>query len=155
MKRENKPIKISNVLENFFKNHRYLYYRIKMESAVTLWEKINDPIVKMYTRAISAKDGILKVKTNSPIVAGELLLKEKELIYEINSLIGAKLIKRILFRSGYVKSGGGNRDNDLKIERKVSSGVLKKIDNLVITIKDEELKEDLKMLFIESYKSKH
>ena len=126
-----------------------------MEAAVELWEKVNDPIVKMYTRAISAKDGILKVKTNSPVVANELSLREKELVYKINDLIGVNLIKRILFKSGFVKNEEKNRTNELKIERKISSGVLKKIDNLVEVIKDEKLRGILKKLFIESYKSKH
>ena len=66
MKRERKPLKVSDVLNEFFKNHRYIYYRVKMESSVKLWEKIEDPLIKMHTKAISAKDGVLTIRTSSP-----------------------------------------------------------------------------------------
>ena len=154
MKRERKPVKASDVLNEFFKNHRYIYYRIKMESAVNLWKKINDPIISVHTKAISAKDGILTVKTSSPTVSNELSLREKNLLDKINSLIGEKLIKKIIFKSGFIKREEKIKNFNINNERKITFNVLKKIDGLVKDIKDEELKYTLKKLFIESYKSR-
>jgi len=154
MKREKKPLKVSEILNDFFRKHRFIYYHIKMESSIRLWQKIDDPIIKMHTKAISARDGILTVKTTSPIVSNELSLKELEILDKINNLIGEKLIKKIVFKSGFIKKNEKKEDFNIDNERKISYKVLKKIDNLVKNIKDEDLRERLKKLFIESYRSK-
>lgn len=153
MKRERKPLKVSYVLDEFFRNHRYIYYRVKMESSIKLWEKIEDPLIKMHTKAISAKDGVLIVRTSSSVVSNELSLREVELLDRINTLLGERIIKKIVFKTGFIKKEKKNEDFDIHNERKISYNVLKKIDELIKGLKDEDLKKKLKRLFIEAYKA--
>jgi hypothetical protein len=54
-------------------------------------------------KAISFKNGILKVAVKNDIVAQEIRMESSKLIYKINSLLGADKIKRIIYNIGHVK----------------------------------------------------
>ena len=144
------PVKIGEVLKDLLKKNRYLSYRVNVDKAIELWNKQEDKTVKGKTKAVGFKNGTLIVHVNSPVLANELSLKERFFIRKINRELGLEIIKKIHFKSGFIKNDRRIEEN-YEVDLKPSIRVIKKAEEIVNRIKDEELKESLKNLILSSY----
>ena len=150
-KKEYEPVRIGDVLKEFLSKHSYIDYRIKAERAVEVWNRLDDTIVREHTRAIQLKSGVLLVKVDSPAISNDLSLKERSYLNKLNKMLGGDIIKKIVFKSGYIKKEERG-ENKITGDKKPTMKVLKKIDSIVEKVEDEKLKNLLKRLFIESAK---
>ncbi len=144
------PVKIGEVLKDLLKKNRYLSYRVNVDKAIELWNKQEDKTVKGKTKAVGFKNGTLIVHVNSPVLANELSLKERFFIRKINRELGLEIVKKIHFKSGFIKNDRRIEEN-YEVDLKPSIRVIKKAEEIVNRIKDEELKESLKNLILSSY----
>ena len=153
MKRERRTYSVREVLESWLQKNRKIGYRIKTGEALTLWSRINDKYVSAHTDAVSIKEGVLIVNTDSSALANELSLKEKEFKDILNRELGEGIVAKIVFRSGFVRKKQDSKGPGTKRGKKLSMETLRRVDNLVESVRQHELREVLKRLFISSAKS--
>ncbi len=144
------PVKIGEILKDLLKKNRYLNYRVNVDKAIELWNKQEDKTVNGKTKAVGFKNGTLIVHVNSPVLANELSLKERFFIRKINRELGLEIVKKIHFKSGFIKNDRRIEEN-YEVDLKPSISVIKKAEEIVNRIKDEELRESLKNLILSSY----
>lgn len=152
MKRDNRTYSLREVLEIWLANHRPIGYRVKSAEVLTVWSRLSDQYVTAHSDAASIKDGVLLVKTDSPALANELSLREDELKALINGELGAPIVKRIIFRSGFVQKRTESEQTEQRRERKLSMETVNRVERIVGSVKQQELREVLKKLFLSSAK---
>ncbi len=143
--------RVGDVLKDFLNNHTYIKYRINSEKAVKIWNEFEEKLLRERTEAIGFKNGTIYVRVSSPAIANELSLREKQYIDRINKLIGENFVKRISFKSGFVKRRNEKSVGDEMQKVKPPFNIIKRIDSIVKGVRDEELRARLRNLFIESY----
>ncbi|UCB44521.1 MAG: DUF721 domain-containing protein [Spirochaetota bacterium] len=157
MQRDKKTYSIKDVLESYLSKNKQIGYRIKSAEALQLWGRICGDWASSHSEAVHVKDGILLVKTDSPSLANELSLKQNKLIEEINKELSSPLIKKIVFKSGFIKNTDSKTEEtstSINKKKKLTMETVKRVDKLVETVKGEELRETLRKLFISSAKRK-
>jgi hypothetical protein len=155
MQRDRRTYLIREVLESYLAKNRQIGYRVKKTEALRVWAKICGDWVASHSEAFQVKDGILLIKTDSPILANELSLKERELVEAMNRELAYPLLKRIVFKSGFVeKHNSKDKAAPSEVKKKLTMETVKRVDRLVETVKEEELRDLLRKLFISSAKSK-
>lgn len=155
MKRSRRTHSIHEVLDAWLEKHRGIGYRIKAAEALAVWGRLSERYVTAHSEAVSIKDGELLVKTDSPALANELSLREDEFKDFLNSELGEAVVKKIIFRSGFVQKSKGKeppRRRGGGGEKKLSVETLNRVDSIVGPVKQEELKEVLRRLFLSSAK---
>jgi len=152
VKREKRVLFIREVLESWLEKNRTVAYRIKSSQAVALWDRITDEYISAHSMAVSIKEGTLVIKTDSSALANELAMKEDAFRADLNRRLGDTVVKKIVFRSGFVKKKDDTGDPGEKNEKTPGMAALKRIDTTVEGIRGQELKEELKKLFISSLK---
>ena len=152
MKRDRRVLTVREVLESWMRTNRAVEYRIKTDRAVTLWDEIVDDYTKAHSVAAGIKEGTLLVKTDSPVLANELAMREEDLRAGLNRLLERPVVKKIVFKSGYVKKREDGGEERRKNEKKPRLTDLKRVDRTVEEIHGSALKEELKRLFISSLK---
>ena len=150
MKRDTRTYSIREVLNEWLSKNRKVGYRIKEARSIALWETIPDEYVKSHSSAKVIKEGILTVHTDSPVLANELSLRERELRDLLNGKLGEQLVKKIVFKPGYVHTDTDEKNRDAKTVRKIGIDTLKKVDDTVESVNQEEIREVLRRLFISS-----
>ena len=144
------PVKVGEVLKDLLNKNRYLGYRVKVDKAIELWNSQEDKTVKGKTKAVGFKNGTLIVHVNSPVLANELSLKEMFFRSKINRELGTEIVKKIHFKSGFIKKERQIEEN-FEVNLKPSASVVRRAEAIVNRIKDEDLKESLKNLILSSY----
>jgi hypothetical protein len=160
-------VTVGSVLSRYISQHPELRHQIKIREALVAWPKISDEYTARHTEAVMVKDRILYVNTDSSALASELTLRGSELLKRLNRELGTPLIQRILFKSGRIshmeedkrdereEQKGEQRERKLAREEEkgfpviregsqLTAGTLKRIDNTVSVIHEEELREILK-----------
>ena len=150
MKRDNRTYSIREVLESWLAKNRHIGYRIKAAESLTLWAKIPDEYVTSHSDAIGIKEGVLMVNTDSSVLANELSLREKEFRELLNNELGEPIVKRIVFKSGFVQRDKDMKEPGGKEGKKLSIETLKRVNEVVESVKQQEIREGLKKLFISS-----
>jgi hypothetical protein len=139
-------------LESYFERNKKLAHGIKSVDAVRRWEKIVEEYVGAHTRATTFKDRVLFVNTDSSALANELTLREKELLNAINKALGSPLVKKIVFKAGFLGKKNTQKELIDKTDKKLSIRTMHKIDRMVNDIKEEELRSVLRRLLVASAK---
>ncbi|MBN2322091.1 MAG: DUF721 domain-containing protein [Spirochaetes bacterium] len=152
MKREKRVFSIREVLESWLSNNRTIAYRIKTEQAVLFWDRITDEYVSAHSAAVSIKEGTLVVNTDSSALANELALREDSLKEEMNRRLDGPVVKKIVFRCGFVKQKDDTASMNEKSAKRPGIADMKRVDRTVEDIRGQELKNELKKLFISSLK---
>ena len=149
-------VTIGSVLSDYISGHPEFRYQVKIREALLAWHRISDEYAARHTEAVLVKNQILYVNTDSSALASELTLRGQELLKRINRELGTPILRRILFKSGRVarqeiKEGqknlstgeeSGPRGPDAV--PRLTAGVLKRIENTVNVIEEEQLREIMK-----------
>jgi len=142
------PELVGNILKNYLKKHRYIDLKLLQYNAILAWEKINSSFMNSHSEALGMKGKILMVKTDSTVIANELALKEKELVERLNREIGENVIDRVIFKSGYLrKKNKKNKSTDPR-NKPLDISTIKKIENITVELKDDELRDIMKRFLI-------
>ncbi len=144
MERGEGPSLIRNVIEQYFAKHRKIQYEVKTREALKVWSLIVDEYVRDHTEPVYVKEHTLYVKTDSSALASELSLQEDDLLRRLNGSLKIQLLKRIVFKSGSITAQGKKSRKQEQGSALLTSKTLKKIDNIVRRIKEDELRGILK-----------
>jgi hypothetical protein len=144
--------RVGNVLEGYLARHPRMQYEVKVKEAVRSWPLLVDEYVRLHTEAIMVKDRMLYVHTDSPALASELTLREKEFRARLNRALNMELLQRIVFRSGRVSPGGQRKETVGDIAPSLTTAHVKKIEAAVQNIREDELREIMKRLLREMAK---
>jgi hypothetical protein len=139
---------IKETLEEFLSKNKELRYRIKSQEALTAWESIADPYVNEHAKTTLIKDGILFVNTDSAALANELSMREEALRENLNGILKTPVVKKIVFKSGYIKKT--NKEKKIKKinNRKISLKTLNLIDETIRQVDEDGLRFILRKFFI-------
>jgi predicted nucleic acid-binding Zn ribbon protein len=141
---------VGSVLSDYIAGHPEFRYQLKVREALPAWSRISDEYTSRHTEAVMVKDSILYVNTDSSALASELTLRGDELLDRLHRELGTKVLKRIVFKSGrvagYRKPSPGEEKNAGKSDAapRLTAGVLKRIENTVGVIREEELRDAMK-----------
>jgi predicted nucleic acid-binding Zn ribbon protein len=138
------PSLIRNVLQQYFAKHRKILYEVKTREALKVWGLIVDDYTRDHTEPIYVREHTLYVKTDSSALAGELSMREEGLLRKLNGSLNTHLLKRIVFKSGSITTHGQKKGAREQGSAQLTSNTLKKIDNIVKEIKEDELRGILK-----------
>ncbi len=150
MEKNKSTYSIREVLDLYLSKHKHMKYRIKSQEALMIWKTVVDNYIKLHTKTVLIKDNVLFVNTDSTVLANELSLRENELVGKLNTALRLPLIKKIIFRSGYVGSEKKNRDKKDNINNKLTVKTLNMIDKAANNIKEDELRDIMKKFLITS-----
>ncbi len=148
MERERDMYTVKDVLALYLSKNKYIEYKIKSQEAISAWNKVCDSYIKKHTSAVFVKNGTLFMSADSSVISNELSLKENELVKKINDLLGTPVISRIKMLSGFVKGDNSKRKTNLKRPAEISLKTINKIDRIVNSIKEDELRFIMKKYFI-------
>ena len=141
---------VGSVLSDYIARHPEFRYQLKVREALPAWSRISDEYTSRHTEAVMVKDSILYVNTDSSALASELTLRGDELLDRLHRELGGEVLKRIVFKSGRVAgyrkpSPGEEKDSGIGgAPPRLTAGVLKRIENAVGVIREEELREAMK-----------
>jgi len=124
--------------------------------ALTLWNDVASTLASR-TQPISISNSRLIVNVTDSVVLHTLSLYKRKYVEKINLLAGRNVIKDIIFRVGKVEKKYielKDRDNYMEELKgtQLDQGELEKIDEIVSTIEDDDIKDSLRHLFINQSK---
>lgn len=133
--------------------------RIEECKALILWNDVASNIASK-TQPIAVSHGRLIVNVSDSVVLHTLSMYKKRYIEKINLLAGKNVIKDIIFRVATIENNKIQKANEKEEEdyiNKLQSIQLDQeeidiIDGIVSAIKDDEIRESLKDLFIKQSK---
>ncbi len=148
MERERDMYTIKDVLALYLSKNKHIEYKIKLQEAITAWNKVCDSYIKKHTSAVFVKNETLFIRADSSVISNELSLKENELVKKINDLLGTPVISRIKMLSGFVKGDNSKRKKKIKRTADISLKTINNIDRIVNNIKEDDLRFIMKKYFI-------
>jgi hypothetical protein len=124
--------------------------------ALTLWNDVASTLASR-TQPISISNSRLIVNVTDSVVLHALSLYKRKYVEKINLLAGRDVIKDIIFRVGKVEKKDielKDRDNYMEELKgtQLDQSELEKIDEIISTIKDDDIKNSLRNLFINQSK---
>ena len=124
--------------------------------ALTLWNDVASTLASR-TQPISISNSRLIVNVTDSVVLHALSLYKRKYVEKINLLAGRDVIKDIIFRVGKVEKKDielKDRDNYMEELKgtQLDQSELEKIDEIISTIKDDDIKNSLRSLFINQSK---
>ena len=87
---------LGNILKQFVQENR-LERKLSEVDIIDSWQEIMGRTVASYTRDLRITNGILFVRTSSPILRNELLMMKSEIIRRMNEHAGSPVIHQIIF----------------------------------------------------------
>jgi predicted nucleic acid-binding Zn ribbon protein len=96
MRRSNTQ-KLSDVLKNYVQENN-LERKLSELDLIKSWETVIGKTIARYTQNLYIRNETLFVETTSPVVRNELLMMKEEIRVRLNEVVGAELIKTIVFR---------------------------------------------------------
>jgi len=139
---------VGDILKEFLIRHRFIGLRLFEQKILLAWEKINSTFVNTHTQPINVKGRALFIKTDSTVLANELSLKEKELVDKLNREAGEKIIDRVIFKSGFLRKKHEKNKKNNSGKKELDLSTIKKIEDITVQLKDEELKDIMKRFLI-------
>jgi hypothetical protein len=124
--------------------------------ALALWNDVVSTLASR-TQPVSISNSKLIVNVTDSVVLHTLSLYKRKYVEKINLLAGRNVIKDIIFRVGKVEKkdreviGRDNYMEELK-GTQLDQSELEKIDEIVSTVEDDDIKDSLRNLFINQSK---
>jgi hypothetical protein len=130
--------------------------KIEECKALTLWNDVASTLASR-TQPVSISNSRLIVNVTDSVVLHTLSLYKRKYVEKINLLAGRDVIKDIIFRVGKVEKKDiefKDRDNYMEELKgtQLDQDELEKIDEIVSTIEDDDIKDSLRHLFINQSK---
>lgn len=129
---------------------------IEENKVLMLWDDIV-PTMASKTQAVSLSEGRMIVNVTDSVILHALNIYKRRYIYKLNLLLGKPVVSEIVFRIGPIdKRNYKSESNDDYLNKFLSVQLdedqLKKIDEIVSVVKDEEIQDELRKLFINQSK---
>ena len=88
---------IGQIVQNFMQ-HEHLDTRLDEIRASAIWPEIVGHGVNRYTASRNVANGVMTVHITSAPLRNELMLSRSTIIAQLNTLVGKKVIREIIFR---------------------------------------------------------
>jgi len=95
--RKSNTQKLSDVLKNYVQENN-LERKLSELDLIKSWESVMGKTMARYTQNLNIRNGPLFVETTSPVVRNELLMMKEEIRARLNEVVGAEIVKTIVFR---------------------------------------------------------
>lgn len=95
MMRKNNSESVGLVIRRFLREYG-LESPLNQYRLLSQWENIVGPDIARLTKQIFIKNQTLHVEVSSPALRTDLMLKRKQLMYELNQGVGAQVIADII-----------------------------------------------------------
>ena len=148
MKKKKSTYSIREVLNEYFSKNKPLAYRIKSIQALEMWVTVVDEYTHTHTSAVTLNEGMLIVNADSAPLANDLSLKERELREKLNRKLAFPVVKKIVFKSGYIPKNKSEKSGNYAKKKELSIGTIKRIEDTVKCVKEEELRKILKRFLL-------
>jgi hypothetical protein len=135
------------VLNDIIGRDDQLLYEVKSREALSVWETVAGEFVRKHTWAVRVKNRRLLIHTDSPVLANELSLREREYVRKINGVLGVTLLEGMNFASGRIPAKRTALRADDPAGSPVPAALQKNIRNTVSGLKDEELRSVMERFF--------
>lgn len=117
-----------------------------------IWKEVVGNIISEISFPGLLKDKTLEVLVKNTTWLNQLRLMKKDIINKFNLTIGSNFIEEIEFKLDRRKKiEKKNQEENNKIERPINDEIIEKINQSVKNIKDKELRNILRNIFIKSY----
>jgi hypothetical protein len=149
---------IKTILEKTLNQLGYIE-KIEECKALTLWNDVASNLASR-TQPMAISRGRMIVNVTDSVILHTLSMYKRKYIEKINLLAGKNVIKDIVFRVGTIE----NRNNQKSDEKEDENYITKlqsiqldqeeidNIDEIVSAVKDEELRNSLRNLFVKQSK---
>jgi hypothetical protein len=144
------PQNIKGILENLMKR---LGMDEKLEEcqALLLWDDVASNLASR-TKAVGISGGRMSVNVTDSVILHQLTFYKRKYIDKINLMLGKRIVKDIVFRVGNIQKEKPATENREDYIRRLHSiqldqDELKRIDEIVAQIEDEEIRGSLRELF--------
>ena len=142
---------IKGILENVIRQDG-IEKKLEECKALFLWNDVA-PSLAARTQPVGISRGRMLINVTDSVILHQLTFYKKEYIDKINSMLGKRTIRDIVFRVGNVeKSEQATESRDEYIERlrsvELDQDEMTRIDEVIGQIEDEEIRNSLKELFI-------
>jgi hypothetical protein len=147
-----KPQPIRSILEKTVKTLE-IDVPLKTYSILGAWKEIVGESVAGHSQPHSIRNRILLIDVTHPTWMLQLQFLKPTLLEKVNTFLGESLIQDIRFKLGKISRTIPVPPNTLWTEdEKLDKATLKRIENLVQKINNEEVKESLRQVLIKGAK---
>ena len=163
MKRKVEPESIKNILQDVL-SRVDMDEKIEACKALLVWNDVASSLAAR-TEPVGITRGRMAVNVTDSVVLHQLTFLKRKYIDKINLMLGKRIIKDIVFRVGKVEKRRGDtatrRHGDSESEddyiRKLhgvqlDQDELTRIDEIVMQVEDEDIRNSLRELFISQSK---
>lgn len=117
-----------------------------------IWKEVVGDIISEISSPNLLKDKTLEVLVKNSTWINQLRLMKKDIINKFNNTVGGNFIEEIEFKLDRRKKKDNKKiERKCKIERPISDEIVEKINRSLKNVKDKDLKDLLKNIFMKSY----
>ncbi|MCX7770513.1 MAG: DUF721 domain-containing protein [Proteobacteria bacterium] len=116
-----------------------------------LWKEAVGDIISEISYPHLLKEGKLEVLVKNSTWMNQLRLMKSDIINKFNDIFGSEILKDIEYKLDRRKKKQQSTDNYEIVKRPIDDSVLKRIEESLFEVKDNEIKKLLKDIFIKSY----
>jgi hypothetical protein len=139
---------LRDILQNCLRNLGW-EPKLKEAALLALWPEVAGPHVARFTQAESFKGGTLFVNVANHVWLQHLSFFKELLMQKLNERLGEPLVEKVFFRNGAVNARREPEEKEGELPSRkwpsLSSVETQEIEELVMPLKDEELKNLLKI----------
>lgn len=156
MKRDAFPSRVGSVLERVFKSLG-IDKKMRQLQALDQWREVVGEKINLHTRPLAIRKKSLFVLVDSSSWLAQLSYIKHKIISEFDRRYGEGVVENIYFRLGEVKKARSGKIASLIKERKTSPRLpkreVKKIEDILETVKDTSLSHVLRRILIKDGES--
>ena len=90
-------LSIGEIIDQYIRAEN-LETELNEQRALSVWVSVVGRGINKYTISRSIKDGVMTVKISSAPLRNELMLNRSAIIQNLNSFLGAEVVKEIIFK---------------------------------------------------------
>lgn len=139
--------RIRDVLNDVIGRDDRILHEVKSREALSVWERVAGDFARNHTCAVQVKNRKLLIHTDSPVLANELSLREREYVKKINGELGVTLLVGMTFASGRIPSKRSSLRADEPAGPPVPAALQKSIRKTVSGLRDAELRSVMERFF--------
>ena len=146
-------MRVKEILEDVLKK-RNIYVKIKEYEVLNIWDKVVGEYISKNTKPETIKNKILYVNVKNSLWMQELVFLKNGFINSINKYMGIEVVKDINFKIRELKKQENRKKGIPRRKINLKDADIIKIEMLVSSIKDKEIKEIIKEVMIKEAKAK-
>lgn len=142
---------LKDIISKFLEKNPEISKQYKLNLCL-IWKEVVGDIISNISYPYLLKDNTLEVLVKNTTWLNQLRLMKKDIINKLNDTVGSIVIEEIEFKlDKRKKSENITGKETFKIQQPVSEEVLERINQSIKNVKDRELSNLLKRIFLKSY----